>query len=78
MLVAFEAIKIGEVHGGDEDDCRLLEARMLTDDLCELKTIDLRHAHVHQHNRHVGLEQFFEGVFGGRSLDEILDITPCV
>ena len=28
----------------------------MPDDLRELKTVDLRHAYVHQHNRDIGLE----------------------
>ena len=49
-LVALDAVQIGEVDGGDEDDGGLLEARMLAHHLRQLEAIDLRHADVHQHD----------------------------
>ncbi len=59
-LVALEPVEVGQVHRRDEDDRRLLIARMLPDDLRQLEAVQLRHADVHQHDRDVGLEQKLE------------------
>ncbi len=53
-LIALEAVQIGEVHRGDEDDGGLLEARMLADHVGEFEAVDFRHADVHEDNRDVG------------------------
>ena len=56
-LVAFQAVEIGEMHGGNEDDGGLLKARMLANHVGQLETVELRHADVHQHDGDVGLQQ---------------------
>ena len=38
----------------------------------QFKTIQLRHAHVHQHHRDVGVEQNFKRLLGGIGLDQVL------
>ena len=70
--IALNLVGIGEVNAGDEDDRGLLEARMLPDDVCQFKAIQLRHAHVHQHDGDVGLQKNVERLAGRRRLDEIL------
>ena len=49
-LVAAEAIEIRQQERRDEDDRRLLKARMLPDHRRQLIAVELRHAHVHQHD----------------------------
>ena len=71
MLVALQAIQIGEVDGGDEDDCRLLETRMLPYQFGQFEAVDFRHADVHQHRRNVKLQKLLESVLGRRCLDQI-------
>ncbi len=56
MLVSLETVQIGQMDGRDEDDCGLLKARMLANDLGEFKAVDLGHAHIHQHDGDVGLQ----------------------
>jgi hypothetical protein len=36
--------------GRDEEDCDLLEARVLVHHVGELEAVDLWHAYIHQHN----------------------------
>ena len=72
MLVSLEAVEIGQMHGGDEDDRCLLKARMLADDFGELKPVDLGHAHIHQYDSNVDLEQLLQSVLGRRRLDQVL------
>ena len=49
-LVSLELVEIGQVHRGDKDDRGLLTARMLVDHLRQLKPVELRHAHIHEHD----------------------------
>ena len=49
-LVALEAVELGHVHAGDEDDGSLLEARMVVDQPCRLETVHFRHADIEQHH----------------------------
>ncbi len=65
-LVAAQPVEVGEHHGGDEDDRRLLEPRVLADHRRQLVAVELRHAHVHQHDRDLGLEQVLQRL-GGRA-----------
>ena len=74
-LVAAHAIDIVHLHGGDEDDRGALKARMLADHGCELKAVELRHAHVDQHDRGFVLEQEFQRLARRARLDEILAET---
>ena len=74
-LVAAQAIDIVHLHGGDEDDRGLLEARMLADHGRELKAVELRHADVDQHDRDVVLEQKFQRLARRARLDQVLAET---
>ena len=56
-LVAAQPVEVGQLDGGDEDDRRLLEARMLADHRRQLEAVELRHADVDQHDGDVGLQQ---------------------
>src|SRR2546429_10006168 len=47
-LVALEAVEVGHVPAGDEDDGSLLEARMLVGQPCRLETVHFRHADMQQ------------------------------
>jgi hypothetical protein len=60
------------MDGGDEDDRRLLEARMLAHHRRELKPVEIRHADVDQHDRDVVFQQELEGLPGGSGLDQVL------
>ena len=50
-LVALQPIELADVHAGDEDDRRALEARMLVDQARGLEAIHARHADIEQHHR---------------------------
>ena len=71
-LVAAQAVDVGEMDGGDEDDRGLLEARMLADHRRQLEAVELRHADVDQHDRDVRLQQMFQRLAAGGGLDQIL------
>ena len=70
--IALDLVGVGEVNAGDEDDRSLLKARMLPDHVGKFKSIEIGHAHVHQHHGDVGLQQDAERLAGGGGLDEIL------
>src|SRR6202035_1711383 len=53
MLVTFKLVQVGEMNGGDKDDCSALKAGVLPDHCSQLEAIELRHAHIHQHNCNV-------------------------
>ena len=72
VLVALEAVEVGQMHGRNEDDCGFLKARMLANHLGEFESVDLRHAHIHQHDGDIGFEQFLESFLGGSRLDQVL------
>ena len=71
VLVAFEPIDIAHANSGNEYDGRIFESRMLVNHLCCFKTIHARHAHVHQHERDGVLQQLFQGLHSGMSLDQV-------
>ena len=56
-LVALQPVEVGHVHRGDEDDRRLLEARMLVDQRRGLEAVHARHVDVEQDRREVALHQ---------------------
>ena len=70
-LIGAQAIDIGEMNGGNEDDRGLLKARMLADHRGELKAVELWHADVDQDDGDILLEQLLQRLPGGSSLDEI-------
>src|SRR5215831_8039963 len=55
--VSLDLVRIGQMNTGDEDDRSLLKARMLANDISELKAVKVRHADVHQDHGYVVLEQ---------------------
>ena len=71
-LVALEPVGIGQVDRRDEDDSRLLIARVLPDDFSELEAVQLGHAHIDQHDGDVVLEQVLQRLASGARLDEVL------
>ena len=60
------------MHGGDEDDRRLLVAGMLVDQRRQFKTVELRHTHVHQDDGDVGFQQVLQGLRARTGLDQVL------
>ena len=74
-LIGAQAVDIGQVDGGDEDDRRLLEPRVLADHRRQLEAVELRHAHVNQDDGDILLEQLLERLPGRSGLDEILAQT---
>src|SRR5262249_34998381 len=71
-LVSLNTIRIREMNGGDEDDGSFLEPRVLADHFRQLEAIDVRHAHIHQNNSWVGLEQEFQCLLGRAGFEQIL------
>src|SRR5580698_5524477 len=59
-LVALEAIQIGEVHTGNKNNCSLLISRMLPNHVRQLEAVNFWHAHIHQDDGNIFLEQMFE------------------
>ena len=75
-LVAAQAIHLGQMNGGDEDDRRFAKARMVADHRGELEAVELGHADVHQHHRDFRLEQLLQRLAARRGLDQVLvDVT---
>src|ERR1700734_2006152 len=56
----------------NKDDCGPLKTRVLANHRGQLKTVELGHAHVHQHDRYVSLEQNFESLLRGLRFDQVL------
>ena len=71
-LVAADAIEVGHLDGGDEDDRRLLVARMPADHLRQLEAVEIGHADVDEHDGDVGLQQRAQRLAGRVRLDQIL------
>ena len=63
-LVPTQAINVGQQDGGNENQCRFLEARMIADHRRQLKTIDVRHVDVDENDRDVTLQQQLERLGG--------------
>ena len=59
-LVAAQAVEVGDVDRGDEDDRRLLEARMLVDQARGLEAVHARHVDVEQDHRELVLHQLLQ------------------
>ena len=72
QLVAPQLIRMRHQHGRDENDGRRLKTRTLADHLGKLETVEVRHAHVDQDQRHLLLEEHLEGLARGGRFDEIL------
>ena len=71
-LVALQAVELGDVHAGDEDDRRALEARMIVDHRRGLEAVHARHADVEQHHRELVLHQARERLHARARADEVL------
>src|SRR5579862_9029338 len=70
-LISADAVDIGQVNRRNEDDRRFLEAWMLPQHGRQLKAIELRHADVDEHNRHIVLEQELQRLACRCRLDQI-------
>ncbi len=70
--VAAQPVHVSQVNGGDEDDRRLLEARVVADHRGKLETVEIRHADVHQHDGDLALEQLLERLARRARLDQVL------
>ena len=66
--VATQAVNIAEMDGRDEDHRGVLKPRMLTNHLCELKAVEVRHADVDQDDRDFVAQQLFECFLAGSAL----------
>src|SRR6202021_1638046 len=71
-LVGADAVDIREMHGGDEDNRRLLKTWVLAYHVGQLKAIDLWHGDIHEDDSNIGLEEVVEGFTTGCGLDETL------
>jgi CheY-like chemotaxis protein len=71
-LVAAHAVHVGDVDRGDEDDRRLLEARMLVDHARGLEAVHAGHVDVEQDQRALALHQVLERLRARARFDEIL------
>src|SRR5581483_7075886 len=71
MLVALQAIQVGEMDGGDKNYCGLLETWMLPHQFGQFEAVDFWHADIHQHRRNINLKKLLEGVLRRRGLDKI-------
>ena len=56
---------------GDEYDRSLLEARVVPQHAGELEAVELGHADIDEHHRHIILEQKRQGLLRGVGLDEV-------
>ncbi len=70
--VALYLVGVGKMHARNEDDCGLLETRMLANHIGQFEAVEIRHAHVHQHHGHIILQEDVEGLAGSGRLDEVL------
>ena len=70
-LIAPQAIHVGHLDGGDEDDSRLAEARVIADDLGKLKTVEIRHDDIDQNDRDLMLEELLQGLVRGAGPDDL-------
>ena len=57
VFVAPEHIEVTQMHARDEEDGRLLGARVLADHRGERKAVDLGHVDIYEDNGNVGVEQ---------------------
>ena len=56
-LISLEPVQVGQVDGRDEDNGDFLKTWMLPDHVRKLKAIQFRHAHIHQDDGDVHLQQ---------------------
>ncbi len=60
------------MHGRNKNDCGPLKTWMLANHRSQLKTIEFRHAYVHQHYGNVSLQQNFKGLLRRSGFDQVL------
>jgi hypothetical protein len=72
VAIAAQEVQVCEEHGRDEDDRRLLEARMLAHHPRQLEAVQVGHEDVDQDDRDVGLQQVRERFLGGIRLQQVL------
>ena len=63
-FIGAQAIDVGQMDGGNEDDRGALKTRMLADHRRQLEPVELRHAYVDEDDRDLVLEQVLERFFG--------------
>jgi len=71
-LVAPNFVEIGEVDSGNKYDGRTLAPRMLSHEGSKLKSVDFRHADVHQNDCDVVMQQYSKSLARGIGLNEVL------
>src|SRR6202034_373378 len=71
-LVPLHAVHVRQVDGRNENDSGLLKTGMLANHVRELEAVDIGHAHIHQHDSDVVLQQALERFGGSAGFDEIL------
>src|SRR5580698_3021519 len=71
-LVSFQPIHVRQVYGGNEDDGGFLKPRMLANQVGQLKTVKIRHTHVHQNDCDIVFQQMFQCLFSRGCFDQIL------
>src|SRR5262249_60544339 len=64
-------VVIGESYSGDENDGCALISGVLADHLRHLETINLRHAHIHQHDGDIVLQKLFKCSARGAGLEQV-------
>ena len=70
-LIGAEAIDVGEMDCGNEDDRGFLKAGMLANHRRQLEPIELRHANVDEDDRNLQLQKLLQCVAGGSGLHQI-------
>ena len=71
-LIAAQMVNFRKMYRGDENDRDLLEPRVLSDQRCKLKAIELRHADIDEDDRNLILEKLLQRFFSRHRLDEIV------
>src|SRR5262249_41005923 len=70
-FVSSQAIKIGLVNGGDENNGDSLKSGMLANHVRQFESIEFGHAHVHEHDGNVCFQQAIERLPARARLDQI-------
>jgi hypothetical protein len=70
-VVAADAVQIGDVHGGHEDDRRLFVARMLMDEAGRLEAVHARHVDVEQDDGEFHFHQARQRLRAGRGAHHV-------
>src|SRR5882724_12977472 len=70
-FVAFQAIDVGKMHGGDENDRSFLKSRVLANHFGQFEAVEFGHADIHQQDREVHLQQQLKRFSAGRCFHQI-------